>query len=95
MEAEGKGHVLDQMLLKVEEVFGAQYPDGTNDDVSYYTHISEPLKAVYKPLAFYALSEVGAAFKHIMLLASGFRSYSYKGYTYYTYQLSTVEQVER
>lgn len=54
--------------------------------------LQEPLKVSYRPLVFYLASEVAAAFKHIMLLAAGFKGHSYGSYTYYTYNLPTESQ---
>lgn len=90
VEAEGKGHVLQAMLLQLEQAWADRYTEGTNPrlaSIAYYRHLEEPLKVVYKPLAFYAGSEVAAGLKHVLLLACGFKCHEHRGYTYYTYGL--------
>jgi hypothetical protein len=54
--------------------------------------VQEPLKVSYRPLSFYVFSECAAAFKHIMLLAAGYRGHTYGAYTYYTYDLPTSQE---
>lgn len=46
----------------------------------------------YRPLTFYIMAEWGAALKHAMLLAAGFKGHTYGPYTYYTYNLPTEWQ---
>jgi hypothetical protein len=90
VEAEGKGHILNAMLVQLEAAWGDRYTEGTNPrltSLAYYRHLLEPLKVVYKPLAFYAGSEVAAGIKHLLLLACDFQCHTHRGYTYYTYGL--------
>ncbi|WIA17545.1 hypothetical protein OEZ85_014374 [Tetradesmus obliquus] len=92
LRAEGKEGLVEEMLLAIERVWGYRFEDGLNPDLQYLDHLQEPLKAHYRPLAFYLFCEGMAAAKHAMLLAAAFKGHSYGAYTYYTYNLPTEWQ---
>lgn len=45
----------------------------------FMDHLWQPVRAHYRPLAFYAAIELLAGMKHCMMLAAGFRPYRHAG----------------
>ncbi|KAI8475128.1 MAG: Alpha/Beta hydrolase protein, partial [Monoraphidium minutum] len=86
-DAAGEGAVPDILLREIESVWGNPYGEGRNADLKYMAHLDEPLRALPKPLAWYALAEGLGGVKHAVLAAAGFACERQGGFTYYTYRL--------
>ncbi|EFJ53114.1 hypothetical protein VOLCADRAFT_115694 [Volvox carteri f. nagariensis] len=96
MADEGMGHVPEQLVSELEVAWGVKFAPGVGQEGGegkpyvrrrIMTHLWEPVRCFYRPLAFYAGVEVLIALKHVMLLAAGFRAHMYQGMLYYTYGL--------
>ncbi|GBF95505.1 hypothetical protein Rsub_07855 [Raphidocelis subcapitata] len=82
--AAGQPHVPDQILDAMERSLWGPYEDGHNPDVSFMSHLREPVRALPKPLAWYGLAEGLGGVKHAVLLAAGFRCQRWGAFAYYT-----------
>jgi hypothetical protein len=89
----GQGHVPDVILSEMESHFWSDYAPGRNPDLPYMAHLREPLRALPKPLAWYALAEGLGGIKHAVLRAAGFRCERHAGFTYYTLGLPAAADV--
>lgn len=95
MEDAGHGHHPKDMLEAIEKAWQVQFPDGSDPGIEFMDHLWKPLKCNYRPLCFYLANEVAAVLKHVLMIASGFSCYSHGGFTYYTYDMNTPQQVAR
>jgi hypothetical protein len=82
--------VPDAVLSEMEAHFWSGYAPGRNPELPFMAHLREPLRALPKPLAWYALAEGLGGVKHAVLRAAGFRVESHAGFTYYTLGLPTA-----
>jgi hypothetical protein len=79
--------VPDQIVEAMERSLWGPYEAGHNPAVAYMAHLREPVRALPKPLAWYALAEGLAGVKHAALAAAGFRCERLGAFAYYTYAL--------
>lgn len=86
MRAAGKGDVGEKMLQRLEQAWDFAFDEGYNPKIDLMTHLWEPIKAHWRPLAFYAIMEAFALAKHWAMLAAGWQcARAPGGGTYYTY----------
>mmetsp|Transcript_5575 Transcript_5575/g.15001 ORF Transcript_5575/g.15001 Transcript_5575/m.15001 type:complete len:739 (-) Transcript_5575:1603-3819(-) len=85
LEAEGQGHLPDQLVDELERAWGIHFAEGHNKELSFMAHLWQPLRCSYRPLAFYLLIEYLFFMKHVVLLSLGFRAYKHAGFKYYVY----------
>lgn len=76
MREAGLGHVPGEMVDEVESVFDVKFPPGYNPALSFMGHLWEPLRASYRPLAFYAATEALALGGRLALRAAGFQQHT-------------------
>ena len=62
------------MAAAVEDAWSTPLAPGRDEALRYMAHLHEPLRCHYRPLAFYALGEFGAACRHVLLSGYGFRA---------------------
>jgi pimeloyl-ACP methyl ester carboxylesterase len=88
MAAAGKAGTGEAMLRRLEKAWDFSFAEGYNPKIELMTHLWEPIKAHWRPLAFYAVMEAFAAAKHWSMLFAGWRcGRAPGGATYYTFGL--------
>jgi pimeloyl-ACP methyl ester carboxylesterase len=88
MAALGKAGTGEAMLRRLERAWDFVFQEGHNPSIELMTHLWEPIKAHWRPLAFYAVMEAFAAAKHGAMLSAGWAcARAPGGATYYTYGL--------
>ncbi|KAG2436358.1 hypothetical protein HXX76_006665 [Chlamydomonas incerta] len=73
MEAAGLGPLLRQCVSGLERAFRISLPPGHQPGLRCMYHLWEPLRTIYRPLAFYAATEALALLTQALLLAMGCR----------------------
>ncbi|KAG2454544.1 hypothetical protein HYH02_000389 [Chlamydomonas schloesseri] len=71
MEAAGLGPLLRQCVSALECAFRISLPPGHQPGLRCMYHLWEPLRTIYRPLAFYAATEALALLTQALLLAMG------------------------
>lgn len=80
----------EAMVARLEKAWGREFAPGkANPDLKLMAHLREPVRAHWRPLAFYLGTEVIALAKHCAMLAAGWKAgktaTTTGGATYYTY----------
>jgi hypothetical protein len=78
MRDAGLGHVPGQMVEQLQAAWGMSFEPGYNADVSFYSHLWEPLNASWRPLAFYLLTEGAGRGGRALLGRWGFSQHQHK-----------------
>lgn len=72
MQEAGLGATVGAMIDAFEDVFDVTFPPGHNPRLRYMSHLWEPLRVHWRPLAFYAAMEGLAALAGAFMWAAGF-----------------------
>lgn len=78
MAAEGNAHIPAQMVDELEKTWGVSTPPGYTPGLRFMGHLSEPLKATWRPLAFYLATEAVGWFARNMLMRWGFEMHTFR-----------------
>jgi hypothetical protein len=74
MEAEGLGHIPNQMVERLEAATGNTIPPGYKAGLEPMFHLWQPLRAVPRPLLFYLVAELLALWTYLIAtLVLGFK----------------------
>ncbi|GBF97999.1 hypothetical protein Rsub_11110 [Raphidocelis subcapitata] len=84
VDAKGDGPLLDGMVDSLLADSGIKLEDGYNESLPFMSHLRDPLPSVYRPLAFYAGTELMALGTWAALWAAGFTRHDVAGFAYYT-----------
>ncbi|KAI8468988.1 MAG: hypothetical protein J3K34DRAFT_522470 [Monoraphidium minutum] len=80
----GELKFLDGMLTDLQAETGIRLDDGSTPGLPFMSHLSDDLPAIYRPLAFYVVTEFLALVTRAMLWATGFERHDVCGLGYYT-----------
>jgi hypothetical protein len=78
MQDDGLGHVPAEMLNRLEEAWGLVLKPGYTPGLQFMGHLWEPLKAQWRPLAFYLSTAAVGWFATVMLKRWGFMRASHQ-----------------
>jgi hypothetical protein len=78
MNDEGLGHVPAQMVAQLEEAWGFNLKPGYTPGLQFMGHLWEPLKAQWRPLAFYIFTELFGWFARQLLKRWGFQRHTHQ-----------------
>lgn len=78
MADEGLAHIPAQMLDKLEHAWGLVLEPGYTQGLQFMGHLWEPLKAQWRPLAFYLSTAAVGWFATVMLKRWGFQQASHQ-----------------
>lgn len=78
MEEEGLGHIPAQMVDELEDSWNLKLTPGHTPGLKFMGHLWEPLKASWRPLAFYVGTETVGWFARQMLRRWGFEQHTHR-----------------
>eukprot|EP00775_Hariotina_reticulata_P003337 gene3337-3613_t len=78
MREEGLGQVPAQMVAQLEEAWGFNLKSGYTPGLQFMGHLWEPLKAQWRPVAFYVSTELFSLFARQLLKRWGFQQHTHK-----------------
>ncbi|WIA31944.1 hypothetical protein OEZ86_002801 [Tetradesmus obliquus] len=84
MHDEGLGHILPQMVEELESVWHLKLEPGHAPHVKFMGHLWEPLKASWRPLAFYMATAAVGWLARQMLKRWGFEQHRHENMAYFT-----------
>mmetsp|Transcript_23683 Transcript_23683/g.51983 ORF Transcript_23683/g.51983 Transcript_23683/m.51983 type:complete len:595 (+) Transcript_23683:246-2030(+) len=92
LEAEGQGHLPDQLMDELEEAWNLRFPPGRTENLPFMAHLWQDVRCHYRPLGFYLGIELMFLAKHMLLVGGGFKAHRHNGYTYYTHGMDAPLQ---
>eukprot|EP00878_Enallax_costatus_P038634 GHUV01044020.1.p1 GENE.GHUV01044020.1~~GHUV01044020.1.p1 ORF type:complete len:508 (+),score=121.93 GHUV01044020.1:228-1751(+) len=95
MRQKKQEHYLSQMIEQLDDLWGLNLEPGYTPGLKFMGHLWEPLKAHWRPLAFYIGTETLSWFARHLLERWGFQQHKHMGLAYFTLNMRNKDSTDR